>query len=247
MSYHVKTVHLKVSCHISETVSASSNQNINRKLQSAQYASKRIPSTVLQVKVGPNISQITSYIMTFFQATWQSINPRLHATSVVNWFQECETMWSRCTRRTVRWAFGVTSAEKDLPPTRSWETTIWMFISSSDRTLAGRYFWFFKRSVDLFGTSWFPFSYVLETIFQYTVKKTQLGKIWIEVITLRYGCEQSYNDRSNRAQHERRAHGIVGKIKRAREAAKVSLWSSSQIFLAIKSKSWTRRGLPKIF
>ena len=102
MSYHVKTVHLKVSCHISETVSASSNQNINRKLQSAQYASKRIPSTVLQVKVGPNISQITSYIMTFFQATWQSINPRLHATSVVNWFQECETMWSRCTRRTVR-------------------------------------------------------------------------------------------------------------------------------------------------
>ena len=66
MSYHVKTVHLKVSCHISETVSASSNQNINRKLQSAQYASKRIPSTVLQVKVGPKISQITSYIMTFF-------------------------------------------------------------------------------------------------------------------------------------------------------------------------------------
>jgi len=26
----------------------------------------------------------------------------------------------------------------------------------------------------------------------------------------RYGCDQAYNDRSNRAQHEKRAHGVLG-------------------------------------
>ena len=35
----------------------------------------------------------------------------------------------------------------------------------------------------------------------------------------RYGCDQSYNDRSNRRQHEKRAHGIVG----PREAEKEEL------------------------
>ena len=27
-------------------------------------------------------------------------------------------------------------------------------------------------------------------------------------LMLRYGCDNSYNDRSNRAQHERKTHGI---------------------------------------
>jgi len=39
--------------------------------------------------------------------------------------------------------------------------------------------------------------------------------------TCRYGCDQSYNDRSNRAQHEKRAHGITS--KRSQEAVKVPI------------------------
>ena len=43
----------------------------------------------------------------------------------------------------------------------------------------------------------------------------------------RYGCDQSYNDRSNRAQHEKRVHGITS--KRSQEASKEAIWDSTDL------------------
>merc|ERR1712130_822066 len=44
----------------------------------------------------------------------------------------------------------------------------------------------------------------------------------------RYGCDQSYNDRSNRRQHEKRAHGIIGPREAEKEELERKLRSSNQ-------------------
>ena len=50
----------------------------------------------------------------------------------------------------------------------------------------------------------------------------------------RYGCDQSYNDRSNRRQHEKRAHGIVGPREAEKEELERKL-SEKESFLRTES------------
>ena len=60
----------------------------------------------------------------------------------------------------------------------------------------------------------------------------------------RYGCDQSYNDRSNRRQHEKRAHGIVGPREAEKEELERKL-SKKESFHQTESFDQTESCQPK--